>query len=220
MNKEELYTQAQKYQLVQEDYDGIADYYDERYNAAEEFAAQFADFITVLTPNAVVADIGSGPGKEAQILTTVAQKVVAVDLSAIMLAKVKAKHPAIETVQANMNQLPFPNKSFAAIWCSRAIIHIPQEDLMQTVQEFHRLLQPKGVLGLLFRTPDEDISVKEEFLPETAPQSEGLIYYRNLYSEAYMTQVLIHAGFVIEKREPGVSRDNEVSLYLRARSVL
>ena len=148
-----------------------------------------------------------------------AQKVIAVDLSATMLEKVKAKNPAIETVQANMNQMPFPNNSFHAIWCSRAIIHIPQEDLVQTVQEFYRVLQPEGVLGLLFRTPDEDISVKEEFLPETAPQSEGLVYYRNLYSEAYMIQILTHVGFAVEKRESGVSRDNEVSLYLRARSL-
>ena len=90
---------------------------------------------------------------------------------------------------------------------------------MQTVQEFHRVLQPEGILGLLFRTPDEDISVKEEFLPETAPQSEGLVYYRNLYSEAYMIHALTDASFVIEKRESGVSRDNEVSLYLRAKSL-
>lgn len=219
VSNKKLSNQAQKYQLVQEDYDGIADYYDDRYNAAEEFAAQFTDFVTSLPSNAVVADIGSGPGKEASTLATVVQKVVAVDLSATMLAKVKEKNPAIETVQANMNHMPFPDKSFDAIWCSRAIIHVPQEDLAQTLQEFHRVLQPEGVLGLLFRTPDEGISLKEEFLPETAPNSEGLVYYRNLYSEVYMIQALTHIGFAIEKRELGVSRDNEVSLYLRARSV-
>ena len=59
--------------------------------------------------------------------------------------------------------------------------------------------KPKGALGLLFRTPDEDIALKEEFLPETVSHSEGFVYYQNLYSEVYMIQVLTHAGFAIGK---------------------
>ena len=62
-------------------------------------------------------------------------------------------------------------------------------------------------------------SLKEEFLPETAPHSEHLVYYRNLYSEVYMKDVLTRIGFAIEKKDPGVSIDNEVSLYMRARKV-
>ncbi|HLZ55934.1 MAG TPA: hypothetical protein VKR06_03210, partial [Ktedonosporobacter sp.] len=95
----------------------------------------------------------------------------------------------------------------------------PQEDLLQTIEEFHRVLKLEGLLGIIFRTPNEAVSVKEEFLPETAPDSKSLIYYRNLYSEAYMSQVLTQVGFAIERRESGVSIDNEVSLYLRARKV-
>ena len=55
----------------------------------------------------------------------------------------------------------------------------------QTLMEFSRVLQPRGVLGVMFRLPDEEVVLKEEFLPETAPDSEHLVYYRNLYSDAY-----------------------------------
>ncbi len=212
-------SKQQKYQLVHEDYDGTAEYYQERYNAAEEFRVQLIDFILSLPPHAVVLDCGSGPGKEACVIAKSAQKVVALDLSANMLTKVKQNNPMIEIVHANMNTLPFVNSSFDAIWCSRAIIHIPQEDLAQTLTEFYRVLKRDGMLGLLFRIPDEVIAMKEEFLPETAPHSEHLVYYRNLYSEVYLKDVLTRIGFAIEKKEPGVSIDNEVSLYMRARKV-
>ncbi|HLZ56265.1 MAG TPA: class I SAM-dependent methyltransferase, partial [Ktedonosporobacter sp.] len=94
---DEAFSRQQKYQLVQEDYYGTVEYYDERYDTTVEFGAAFSDFITVLPPNAVVLDIGSGPGKEASVIADRAQKVVALDLSAGMLAKVKARNPAIET---------------------------------------------------------------------------------------------------------------------------
>ena len=216
MRGEDL-SKEQKYQLVQADYDAIVSFYAERYNAAEEFRVQLADFLSSLPKHAVVLDCGSGPGKEAHVLAQSAQKVVALDLSAAMLAKVKETNPLIETVHANMNHLPFLAHCFDAIWCSRAIIHIPREDLAQTIREFHRVLKPGGVLGLLFRIPDEDMLLKEEFLPETAPGSKHLVYYRNLYSEPYMTAILVGAGFLVEKKEAAVSRDEEISLYVRAR---
>lgn len=216
MNKKAL-SKQQKYQLVREDYDGTVTYYHARYNTTEEFRTQIADFLTSLPKHAVVLDSGSGPGKEANMIAQTVQKVVALDLSARMLEKVKATNPLIETVHANMKEIPLANTSFDAIWCSRAIIHIPQEDLAQTVTEFHRLLKPGGMLGLIFRIPDEGVVLKEEFLPETAPHSEGLVYYRNLYSDAYMSEVLTRVGFVIEKKEPGLSIDNEVNLYIRTR---
>ncbi len=216
MSKKAL-SKQQKYQLVREDYDGTVEHYYARYNAAEEFKTQLADFLGSLPNNAVVLDSGSGPGKEASVIAQSAQKVVALDLSAEMLVKVKETNPLIETVHANMNEMPFLANSFDAIWCSRAIIHIPQEELARTLTEFHRVLKPGGVLGLIFRIPDEDVALKEEFLPETAPDSEGLVYYRNLYSEAYMSEVLTRSSFAIENKEPGVSIDNEVSLYIRAR---
>ena len=214
---EKSLSKQQKYQLVQEDYDGTVAFYDQRYNAAEEFRKQMEDFLLSLAKNAVVLDCGSGPGKEAGIIAKAALRVVALDLSANMLMKVRENHPHLETVEANMNALPFPDNSFDALWCSRAIIHIPQEDLVQTISEFYRVLKSDGVLGLIFRIPDEDILLKEEFLPEDAPNSEGLIYYRNLYSEGYMSDILTRVGFALEQKEPGVSIDKEVSLYIRAR---
>src|SRR5579859_4755314 len=57
---DEAFSRQQKYQLVQEDYYGTVEYYDERYDTTVEFGAAFSDFITVLPPNAVVLDIGSG----------------------------------------------------------------------------------------------------------------------------------------------------------------
>jgi ubiquinone/menaquinone biosynthesis C-methylase UbiE len=214
---EEALSKQQKYQLVQEDYDGTVEYYHANYNAAEEFRTQLADFLMSLPQHAVVLDSGSGPGKEASVIAQSAQQVIVLDLSAKMLEKVKGTNPLIETVQANMREIPLPTSSLDAIWCSRAIIHIPHEDLIQTLTSFHRVLKPGGVLGLIFHIPDEDVLLKEEFLPETAPNSEGLVYYRNLYADAYMSEMLTLVGFTIEKKEPGVSKDNEIILYMRAR---
>ena len=206
---EKALTTQQIYQPVRDFYDRTAEDYQERYHSAEEFRAQLRDFILSLPPHAAVLDCGSGPGKEACVIAKSARKVVALDLSANMLTKVKENNPLIEIVQANMNTLPFATSSFDALWCSRALIHIPQEDLAQTLTEFYRVVKRDGMVGLLFHIP-----------AETATQSKHLGYYKHLYSEVYMRDVLTRIGFTIEKKEPGLNQYYEFSLqYMRARKV-
>ena len=162
------------YQLVREDYEAVAEWYDNKYDASREFAFQLHDFMNALPTNPKVLDIGAGTGKESLLLSK-KSRVTAFDLSEAMLKRLKKLHPKIETKIGNMINLSFPENDFDGIWSCRSIIHIPYSDLERTLGGFNRVLKQGGTLGLIFLTPEEiGKEIVEEFLPETEAKIEGL----------------------------------------------
>lgn len=210
-------SKQQKYDLVIKDYYAIANWYDGKYDASKEFKLQLQSFISSLPSNAKVLDVASGTGKESSVIAKHAS-VTALDISQEMLKKLSSRIHNITTIIGTMVDLPFEDKSFDAIWSSRGIIHIPREDIQKVIQEFKRVLKIGGLLGLIFLENTDEVEYIEEFLPETeASNNEGLIYYRNLYSEKFIIDILKKEGCIIEKSEVCMDMDQEQNRYIQAR---
>lgn len=219
MERIKTITSDQKYTLVREDYNAVADWYDRTYDATREFKEQLQDFVDTLPLKSKVLDVGAGTGKESTVIAEISN-VTAFDISEVMLQKLKKAHPEITTVLGNMTNLPFSDNTFSGLWSCRSIIHIPYEDLDKTLREYHRVLQPYGSLGLLF-LPSDDPSqdVEEQFLPQPEVKDDGITYYRNLYSSTVMSRLLRETGFFIRKEMDTRGMDNETLHYIRAAKI-
>jgi len=60
-----------------------------------------------------ILDVGSGSGRDAEILTKMGYKTVSIDLSAELLRKAKSLHPDLEFKHMDIRKLDFPDNSLA-----------------------------------------------------------------------------------------------------------
>src|SRR5437773_2038239 len=92
-----------------------------------------------------VLDLGCGTGRHSLPLAAAGATVTALDFSAEMLAKARAK-PGAERVTFRAHDLheplPFPDRSFDRVVCGLAVDHI--RDLTGLFAESGRVLRPGG----------------------------------------------------------------------------
>ncbi|MEM7306443.1 MAG: metalloregulator ArsR/SmtB family transcription factor [Planctomycetota bacterium] len=105
-----------------------------------------------LAPHGRYCDLGVGDGQLTMMLAEVAQSVTAVDLSPEMLGQLltraKAKGLAnIETVEAEIEDLPLPDGSHDVCVLSQALHHA--DSPVGALREAHRVLVPGGSLVVI-----------------------------------------------------------------------
>jgi len=105
---------------------------------------------------AMALDAGCGNGRDSQILSKHADKLIGVDFSLGMLqgakpAIEKSGAPRVYLVAADITNLPFKDVSFDLIVCSETLEHIPR--WTEAVSELCRVLKPKG--DLIISTPNK-----------------------------------------------------------------
>jgi SAM-dependent methyltransferase len=89
-------------------------------------------------------DVACGTGRHAIYLADRGHDIIAVDDSAEMLAKARAKVPGGRFLQADLHGLPIPDDHVDLVVCALALVHVP--DLAAPMAEFARVLRPGGHL--------------------------------------------------------------------------
>ncbi|WP_425574831.1 class I SAM-dependent methyltransferase [Mycolicibacterium pallens] len=97
-----------------------------------------------------VLEAGCGEGYGADLIASVARRVVAVDYDAATVAHVGARYPRVEVVEGNLAALPLPDASVDIVVNFQVIEHL--WDQPQFVAECARVLRPGGLL--LMSTPN------------------------------------------------------------------
>jgi demethylmenaquinone methyltransferase/2-methoxy-6-polyprenyl-1,4-benzoquinol methylase len=101
----------------------------------------------VVEPGDRVLDACCGTGDLAIAALPVAREIVGLDFSEPMLARARRKAPAIEWVQGDALELPFPDESFDAATVGFGVRNV--EDLEAGLRELHRVLKSGGRVGIL-----------------------------------------------------------------------
>jgi len=132
-------------------YDDVAHEFEQRSREPyEELQAHLDAFREQLPPDARVADVGCGPGRDTALLRERGLRVLGLDLSMGMLRVIERD----DVAQADMRMLPIRTAGLDGVWCNAAMLHLPLADVPRTVAEFARVLRPGGALHLLVAEGD------------------------------------------------------------------
>jgi ubiquinone/menaquinone biosynthesis C-methylase UbiE len=155
--------------------------------------------LTHLSMNDCVLDAGCGAGNLVVELASHCRQAIGCDIHHARLA-FGARRGRGSYLQADLQQLPFPNDTFATIFCMEVLEHLEQHIIAQVLREFYRILRPQG--QILITTPNyRSLWVLIEFLADTlrlAPEMVGGEHISK-YHRRTLAEALQQAGFVIDR---------------------
>ena len=157
----------------------------------DRFAARMRDL-------GAACDLGCGPGHVGRYLHDRGVRVVGIDLSSKMVEVARRLNLGIEFRQGDMMALDIADEAWAGIAAFYSLIHIPRANLLETLRELRRVLQPGGLLLLAFHIGHETLHLDDWW-----EQKVSVDFF--FFQPAEIATSLTSAGFEIEEvleREP------------------
>jgi len=148
----------------------------------------FAEQVSALGP---VADLGCGPGHVAAFLAASGVQVEGFDLSQGMITQAHQRYPTLTFRQGDMRSLAVADATFGGITAFYSIIHLTEDELVPTLQEWWRVLRPSGLVLTAFHIGEHVVHLDEWW------QHAVDLDFRFLPVDK-VTTALGHAQFTIE----------------------
>lgn len=168
------------------DFDAIADEYDDSLPAhvVRHYLLKRLDYIRRHTAPGLALEVGSGTGQLAEHVAAAGYEIVALDRSRGMLGQLRRRLPALPSVVASGNALPFADDSFALTYCVAVLHHVAEPGAVRdTLNEMVRVTRPGGHVLIWDHNP------KNPYWPllmSRVPQDNG--------SERLIPETEIHSG--------------------------
>lgn len=197
---------------TRESYDTVAERYAQELSdelQKKPFERSLLDFFSTLllqNPNeqAIVGDVGCGPGHITQYLAQRGLQMQGIDLSPKMIEVAKARFPQGLFRVASMTDLGEKEGAWGGVVALYSIIHLSPKERALAYRELFRVLRPGGWLLLSFHVSTASLSPGESYhLAEWWGHSVSLDAY--FLAPAEVRAGLVEAGFYIQmsiEREP------------------
>jgi TDG/mug DNA glycosylase family protein len=175
----------------------------ERHEQAARLAASVA-------PGALRVDLGCGPGFH---LADLGEPVIALDAARSMLVLARERAPSACVVQADLEALPFRDRSIGGAWAMASYLHVRRAALPLALARLHWVLAPGAPAQLSLRHGDGEGPVGERsdfpgrFFAEWRPR--------------HLKDVLVGAGFTVDEvmEDRGAAAEFVTARARRARSL-
>jgi ubiquinone/menaquinone biosynthesis C-methylase UbiE len=131
----------------QQGYARYAAIYDEKQDYWDSFEKQFLTPYIEKSKGKKVLDAGAGTGRISLKLNDAGAEVTALDISPQMLSRLNAKSGDIETVEGDMEHMPFEDNEFDMVVSSLAMVHLKKID--RFMDECYRVLKDDGLFILV-----------------------------------------------------------------------
>ncbi len=154
-----------------------------------------------INSSSTVVDLAAGTGKLTRILVPTGARVIAVEPVAGMREVLASVVQAAEVLEGTAEQLPLPDSSAGAVTVGQAFHWFRGE---QALAEIHRVLAPRGRLGLIWNRRDMDQPVQAELAKVmeghrgTTPSQESGAW-RAAFQETRLFGPLTEADFAMEQ---------------------
>lgn len=126
-----------------EGYNLLADYYNKKEKYWDSFEKDQVFPLLGNIKNKQILDVGAGTGRLAFRLMNVGAEVTALDVSEVMVDKLKAKNYKLKAVVGEAENLPFVDDIFDMVIATFLIVHL--KDLKRFFDEVYRVLKPGGL---------------------------------------------------------------------------
>jgi ubiquinone/menaquinone biosynthesis C-methylase UbiE len=135
----------------------------------------------------VVIDVGAEAGRFSLMAAKSSITVIAIDIDAYSLRRLKLKNKNVAVIQADARKIPFKNESFDGVIMVEVLDYIPQLD--EAMGECHRILKSGAPLVLSFGNQS---SLKAKL--------RGLRGKSYQHSYKKVTRCLVQTGFKVTAR--------------------
>lgn len=183
-------------------YDQIATDYAERWQNRGVLETDMDRFVSLLSVGGLVCDVGCGPGFDTAVLRQKGLHVIGLDRSLSMMQTGRIEHGInAPFVQVDMRDLPLGKTAVDGLWVCASLLHLPREDVAQTLQDFARKLKSNGILYLSVKMGDD-----AKWVP--TPFNDDLTRFFTYWQPETLDPLLNQAGFtIIDGWEEQGSRD-------------
>lgn len=147
------------------------------------------NFLKLIPKTSSILDVGSGPGFFAKYIFDKGFQIIGIDLSQKMIEIAKENFPQINFRLMDMRQLIFPEHSFDAVLCAYSLIHIPTEEIYETLKDFKRVLNKGGYILIITPSGKPDKIISEPLF--------GINMFYNLFTKDRIAKVLSSSGFKV-----------------------
>jgi ubiquinone/menaquinone biosynthesis C-methylase UbiE len=144
-------------QTAEERHDAIHAFtYDEQYGEIGPEHRRFVtDLLERVPPGGTVLDAACGTGKYFGMVLDAGRRVVGTDQSTGMLARARARYPAVPLERVGLQELAFDGE-FDAVMCIDAMENIPPEDWPRVAGNLARAVRPGGPVYLTVEQVDDE----------------------------------------------------------------
>ena len=185
-----LYSCMNHLQSTQETYQKIAAVYAQAQQDRTHLAAHLRRFVELVTPNGLVFDVGCGPGMDTAVLQQHNLHAIGLDFSyEMMQVGRQAVATQVSFVQADMRYLPLGSVA-DGLWACASLLHLQRADVLPTLQTFHRVLKPGGILYLSVK-----LGVGEKWVSSAYNMPYGRFF--TYWQPETLDPLLEKAGFTI-----------------------
>jgi len=179
-----------KSKLAVSTYNKIAGIYSNKYFDDLSDTFYINKFLSILPPKSEILEVGSGPGQFVKYIAEKGFKATGIDLSEKMIEIARKKVPEAKFKVMDMRDMKFKDASFDGLMAPYSLIHIPSDEIHQTLRGFSRVLKPNGKLLVIAQNGEADKVIGE-------PLKEGEITFVNFFTKERLSKFLIEAGFRI-----------------------
>ncbi len=189
-----------KSNLAVSTYNKIAGIYTKQYFDDLSDTPYIDKFLSFLPVSSKILEVGCGPGQFVKYLLNKGYQAQGVDLSEEMIHIAKSKVPEGKFQVMDMRKLDFKDKIFDGMMVPYSLIHIPSEEIPQTLKGFARVLKPNGYMLIITQRGEPDRIIVE-------PLKKDEKMFINFFTKKRLSKFLRESGFTIEYLEETKSQD-------------
>lgn len=137
-----------------------------------------------------VIDVGCGPGWEAATFDAAEIDVVGVDITRSFLLDARERAPGGAFLRGDMRTLPVAPGAADGVFALASLLHVPKNEVDDTLGEFARVLSSDGVLTCVVKGTDQQ--------SDDSPYGETDRRHFEFYEPAELRDRIHGVGFEIE----------------------